>query len=235
MLLTLTKVYFNIDLNYFLVLCYVHRVKLIVLLPDLDCTVMLWCFCLIFTFTNFDRCKCHTLSPAHFNKVPAILLISTLLFTCIIVLPKTVVNSGHLRPDPIFCALRLRTHASCSFVVCIIITWLGWCCWVLETTLVCPWWFCVLLEMVCSMLLEWYADHIVFASQSEAKLYNPCDLMATCAWQWHDWTGKWPHEGGFKKLPTGGAQNSTVCKVRSCGTVKRYNILLSGFSLLAEL
>ena len=57
--------------------------------------------------------------------------------------------------------------------------------------------------------------------------------MATCTWQWCDWTDKWLHEGGTQRfaLCTGQPQNTIVCKVCSCGTVqigKMYSILPVG-------
>ena len=57
--------------------------------------------------------------------------------------------------------------------------------------------------------------------------------MATCTWQWCDWTDKWLHEGGTQRfaLCTGQPQNTIVCKVSSCGTVqigKMYSILPVG-------
>ena len=36
----------------------------------------------------------------------------------------------------------------------------------------------------------------------------------------HMTTGKWLHEGGTRRLCTGGAQTTTVSKVRCRGTVK---------------
>ena len=46
-----------------------------------------------------------------------------------------------------------------------------------------------------------------------------------CLTVWRDWTSKSLHKGGIKELPTGVAQNATVCKVCSHDTEEWEHVL----------
>ena len=82
----------------------------------------------------------------------------------------------------------------------------------LETVLVCLLWFYWCLKMVYSVSRPAGYPHSIRICQFEAKAV----LMTMALLNW-----KWPHDGRIQRVYcTGRAQNTIICKVCSCGTVK---------------